>query len=105
MCGRGRWMHPPGYRLQLRQVIVLDRADRRAAGARRPDADDVVGPCGTGIFDGFDAVNRFVEIEAVHTPIEENRRRYLPLMPIFDECYHSLAGVYDRLGEIRGNEP
>ena len=39
---------------------------------------------------------------AVHTPVEENRRKYLPLMPIFDECYHSLAGVYDRLGEIGG---
>ncbi|NQT87116.1 xylulokinase, partial [bacterium] len=59
---------------------------------------------GAGVFEGFDVVDRFVEIEAVHTPIEANRQKYLPLMPIFDACYHSLSGVYDRLAEIRAND-
>jgi len=80
------------YNIEVRKPKYLEEATSMGAA--------VIAGIGAGVFEGFDVVDRFVEIEAVHTPVEENRRRYLSLMPIFDECYHSLAGVYDQLAEI-----
>ncbi|NQU23279.1 MAG: hypothetical protein HQ567_18525 [Candidatus Nealsonbacteria bacterium] len=42
-------------------------------------------------------IDRFLEIEAVHTPDEAARKTYLERVPIFDGCYHALYGVYERI--------
>ncbi len=60
----------------------------------------VIGGVGVGVFEGFEVIDRFIKIESVHEPIEANRQRYLKMMPIFDECYDALVGVYDKLAAL-----
>jgi xylulokinase len=54
---------------------------------------------GAGVFDGFDAVSRFLEIDGVHEPNPENHQVYQRLMPLFDACYHALKDVYEKMAE------
>jgi len=82
------------YNIEVRKPKYLEEATSMGAA--------VIAGIGAGVFEGFDVIDRFVEIEAVHNPIEENRQKYLPMMAVFDECYHALGGIYDRLAEIKG---
>ncbi len=87
-----RQMMADVYNLEIRTPHYLEEATSMGAA--------VIGGVGAGLFEDFDVIDRFVKIDHVHTPIEANRQKYLPLMPIFDECYHALCGVYDRLSGI-----
>ncbi len=60
----------------------------------------VTGGVGVGIFKDFEVIGKFLEIEDVRQPIEANKAKYRQLMPIFDECYYSLAGVYEKLAKL-----
>lgn len=53
-----------------------------------------------GAFDDFSAVERFVRVEETVEPIAKNRAVYERLLPIFDEAYFALCGVFDRLAEL-----
>lgn len=61
----------------------------------------ITGGVGTGQFKDFDVINKFVNIESVHEPDTNNRRKYDKLKPIFDECYYALGSVYDKLSRIK----
>ena len=54
---------------------------------------------GAGIFGGFEAVSRFLEIDEIHEPNPENHEVYQGLMPLFDACYHALEDVYEKMAE------
>lgn len=61
----------------------------------------VTGGVGVGVFKDFNVINRFINIEDVQTPIEENHKKYGELMPIFDDCYYSLVNVYEKLAKLK----
>ena len=90
--GVWRQMMADVYNLEIRKPKYLEEATSMGAA--------VIAGIGAGLFEDFDVIDRFVKIEEVHTPIEVNRQAYLQMMPIFDECYHALCGVYDRLSEL-----
>jgi xylulokinase len=60
----------------------------------------IIGGVGVGVFKGFDVIDRFITIESVQEPIASNTEKYLKIKPVFDECYHSLVNVYDKLAEL-----
>ncbi len=64
----------------------------------------VVGGVGTGIFDRFDVIDRFLRIEETINPIEENQRRYEKMKPIFEATYQGLTDVFDQIAGLNFDE-
>lgn len=60
----------------------------------------VTGGVGVGVFKDFEVINKFIKIDSVEKPIESNSSVYRELAPIFDECYHSLVNVYEKLSKF-----
>ena len=60
----------------------------------------IVGGVGAGVFGGFDVIDRFITIESVTEPNPDNRKQYEKMMPIFEQAYHALVEVYERLAEL-----
>ena len=81
------------YNVEIRKPNYLEEATSMGAA--------IIAGIGGGLFDGFDVIDRFLEIEAVHRPDAANREVYRQMMPIFDQCYHALCDTYDRLAEFR----
>jgi len=61
----------------------------------------ILGGIGAGVFPNFDVIDRFIRINKVVKPIPENVAKYKALMPVFDEAYFSLCGVFKGLSELR----
>ncbi|MEG1585899.1 MAG: FGGY-family carbohydrate kinase [Bacteroidales bacterium] len=61
----------------------------------------VLAGIGCGIFQDFKVIDRFVEIRDTITPIPENVEKYKKLMPVFDQTYHALNGIYDDLAKLK----
>lgn len=57
----------------------------------------VNGGVGAGVFKDFHAIDRFIEIEAVHEPAPSAAAAYLPVRELFDECYFALKDVFRRM--------
>lgn len=60
----------------------------------------VAGGVGVGVFKDFEAINRFITVEDTLYPNEDNAKIYKKMVPVFEECYHSLVGVYDMLAQL-----
>jgi xylulokinase len=54
---------------------------------------------GVGELAGFDEINRFIRVEEVLKPVAGNVEKYKRIIPIFEDAYHALEGVYSRLAE------
>lgn len=50
-----------------------------------------------GAFADFSAIDRFIAVDDITLPNEENRKIYERLLPIFDKAYYGLLDVYDDL--------
>ena len=59
----------------------------------------VVGGVGAGVFENFDVIDRFITIEETVEPNRENQKQYAKMKPIFDETYHALVDVFNRMTE------
>lgn len=59
----------------------------------------VTGGVGAGIFKDFTAIDRFINIESVHTPDPEAVKKYAPVKELFDECYFALEGVFQKMAK------
>lgn len=57
----------------------------------------IAGGVGIGMFENYRAIDRFIAIENETTPIEAHSRVYRSMLPIFDECYASLAEIFQKL--------
>lgn len=59
----------------------------------------VTGGVGAGIFKDFTAIEKFIDIEAVHNPAPESKARYAPVKEMFDECYFALEEVFTKMSD------
>ena len=57
----------------------------------------VIGGVGTGIYKDFDAIERFLDIKAVHEPNPEAVKAYQPVRKLFDDCYFALEKLFPRM--------
>lgn len=56
---------------------------------------------GVGIFPDFDVLDRFLTIDEVQEPVEEDHKVYEKLKLLFNEAYECLMPLYDKLSEYR----
>ncbi|WP_094551912.1 xylulokinase [Petroclostridium xylanilyticum] len=80
------------YNLKILKPNYLEEATSMGAA--------VTGGVGVGVFKDFEVINKFIKVESVQEPIESNSKKYKEIMPIFDECYHSLEKVYESLAKL-----
>jgi xylulokinase len=59
----------------------------------------VTGGVGAGIFKDFTAIDKFIDIDSVHTPDPEAVKKYTPVKELFDECYFALEGVFQKMSK------
>ncbi len=56
---------------------------------------------GSGLFSGFEIIDRFIRIRKTVRPIPENVRKYKALKPVFDHSYRALCGIYKELADLK----
>ena len=61
----------------------------------------VTGGVGVGLFDSFDAIDRFITIDSVQEPDPEAVAAYRPVRELFELCYTSLLPVYRKMADRR----
>lgn len=59
----------------------------------------VIGGVGAGIFKDFTAIDRFINIQSVHTPDPGAVKAYVPVKEMFEECYSALENVFKKMGQ------
>ena len=60
----------------------------------------VIGGVGAGIFKDFTAIDRFINIESVHTPKPGTVKAYEPVKKAFDKYYFALENVFKEMKKI-----
>lgn len=80
------------YDLEIQKPNYLEEATSMGAA--------ITGGVGVGAFEDFSAIHKFLKTDAVVKPIPENVAKYKELMPVFDECYEALTGVYETLAKL-----
>lgn len=53
-----------------------------------------------GLFPTFKVQERFAKVTQVVHPNEENARRYREILPVFEESYHALTGIFPKLDQF-----
>ena len=81
------------YDAPIEKLNVLEEATSMGAA--------ILAGIASGAFADFSAIERFIAVEEVTEPNPENQKIYEQLLPIFDEAYFALCGVYDRLCGLR----
>ena len=84
------------YECPIHKLNVLEEATSMGAA--------VIGGVAAGMFTDFTAIERFIRVDDVILPKAENVAIYRRLLPIFDDCYHALVQVYDKLASLNSNE-
>ena len=77
------------YNTRITVPAVLEEAGSMGAA--------VIGGVGAGLFEDFRAIDRFLDITAVHEPDPAAVEAYRPIRQKFDACYHALETVYPLL--------
>ena len=57
----------------------------------------VTGGVGVGLFDGFDAIDRFIQVEKTHEPDPAAVAAYAPVKELFEACYQAMLPLYGRM--------
>lgn len=60
----------------------------------------VTGGVGAGVFKSFDVIHDFVKVNKVVVPIEQNHKTYKKMMPVFEQSYNALVGIYSELAKL-----
>lgn len=60
----------------------------------------VIAGVGAGVLSGFDEVGRFVHTVGRFVPNAKNHAKYNTMLPVFNQIYHSLTGVYESLAGL-----
>lgn len=77
------------YNAKIIAPTVLEEAGSMGAA--------VTGGVGVGLYKDFDIIDKFIEINAVHTPDPQNVEAYLPVKERFDDCYFALKDVFAKM--------
>ena len=80
------------YGLRIQKLSVLEEATSMGAA--------VTAGVATGLFDGFDVIDRFVRVDGINEPDAETAAHYEKMKPIFEKCYHALVDVYEDLAGL-----
>ena len=57
----------------------------------------VVGGVGAGLFEGFEAIDRFVRVESIEEPNPEAVQAYKPVREMFEACYAAMVPLYQKM--------
>lgn len=55
---------------------------------------------GAGIFSGFDAVEKFIEINDTRPSDNENYKKYEPVKEAYEQCYRALLPIYQKINKF-----
>ena len=81
------------YQAEIRVPNYLEEATSMGAA--------ILAGIGAGVFKDFSVIDRFVRIEQTVQPIQENVKKYETWMPVFDEAYHALCGMYSEIAKTK----
>ncbi len=84
-----RQMMADVYNARIRVPRLLEEATSMGAA--------VTGGVGVGLFESFDAIERFITVETEHTPDPAAVEAYQPVKGMFELCYRSMLPVYKRM--------
>lgn len=84
-----RQMMADVFNARIKAPAMLEEANSMGAA--------VTGGVGVGLFESFDAIDRFLDIVHVHEPDPEAVRAYAPVKELFELCYQSMLPVYERM--------
>ena len=79
------------YQAEIRVPNYLEEATSMGAA--------ILAGIGAGVFPDFSVIDRFVRIEQTVQPIPENVKKYEAWMPVFDQAYHALCGMYTEIAK------
>lgn len=77
------------YNARIKVPSVLEEAGSMGAA--------VTGGVGAGIFKDFSAIDKFIDVNSVHTPDPNAVAQYAPVKELFDECYFALNDVFKKM--------
>jgi len=80
------------YNCRIQKLNVLEEATSMGAA--------VTAGVAVGLFDGFDVIERFINVDSTHEPDAEAVRQYEKMKPIFEKSYHALVDVYEDLATL-----
>lgn len=80
------------YNARIVVPVLLEEATSMGAA--------VTGGVGAGLFKDFNAIEKFIQVDSIHTPNEANFDVYRDTKKIFDKCYDSLEGVFKEMTRI-----
>ena len=84
-----RQMMADVYDARIKVPALLEEATSMGAA--------VTGGVGVGLFRDFDAIDRFIEVSAVHEPDPASVAAYGPVKELFETCYEALLPVYEKM--------
>lgn len=84
-----RQMMADVFNARIKAPAMLEEANSMGAA--------VTGGVGVGLFKDFDAIDRFMEITAVHEPNPEAVKAYAPVKEMFEACYQAMLPVYEKM--------
>ena len=84
-----RQMMADVYNARIKVPVLLEEATSMGAA--------VTGGVGVGLFQDFDAIDRFIEINTVQEPDPASVAAYGPVKEMFELCYQSLLPVYKKM--------
>lgn len=79
------------YQTEIRVPNYLEEATSMGAA--------ILAGIGAGVFKDFSVIDRFVNMEQTVSPISANVKKYEEWMPVFDQAYHSLCGLYTEIAK------
>lgn len=59
----------------------------------------VTGGVGIGLYQDFNIIHKFLEINTVLTPNQRAVASYQPVKELFDDCYYALQEVYTKMAK------
>ncbi|MBL7220622.1 MAG: xylulokinase [Phycisphaerae bacterium] len=80
------------YNCRIQKLNVLEEATSMGAA--------VTAGVGAGVFENFDAIDRFISIDSTCQPDADAAAQYEKIKPIFEKCYHALVDVYEDMAEL-----
>lgn len=81
------------YNIEIQKPNYLEEATSMGAA--------ITAGVGVGIFDSFDVIDKFLEIEQTHRPIAEHVPFYEHLTGIFNKTYFALEGIFGELSQYK----